>query len=88
MSRPPCRPPTSAYAPPTADAERAAVLVGFAEADGGRLFNSAALLTAGKLRHVHRKLILPTYGRFSEREQFAPGNALRAFDTPLGRAAV
>jgi len=46
------------------------------------------LLADGELHHVHRKLILPTYGPFSEREHFAPGDALRAFDTPLGRAAV
>lgn len=72
----------------TATAGRAAVVVGFPETDGRHVFNSAALLADGELHHVHRKLILPTYGPFSEREHFAPGDALRAFDTPLGRAAV
>ena len=63
-------------------------MVGFPETDGRHVFNSAALLADGELHHVHRKLILPTYGPFSEREHFAPGDALRAFDTPLGRGAV
>ncbi len=72
----------------TATAGRAAVVVGFPETDGRHVFNSAALGADGELHHVHRKLILPTYGPFSEREHFAPGDALRAFDTPLGRAAV
>lgn len=72
----------------TATAGRGAVLVGFPETDGDHLFNSAALFAGGRLQHVHRKLILPTYGPFTERKHFAPGDALRAFDTPLGRAVI
>lgn len=66
----------------------AAVLLGFPEADNGATYNSAALFIAGEPRHVHRKLILPSYHPFTEGQNFHPGNALRAVDTPLGRAAI
>ena len=38
-----------------------------------RLFIAAALLEDGEIRHVHRKLFLPTYGLFDERRFFAAG---------------
>jgi predicted amidohydrolase len=49
-----------------------------------RLFISAALLEDGEIRHVHRKLFLPTYGLFDERRFFAPGDLLRAVPSRLG----
>ena len=49
-----------------------------------RLFIAAALLEDGEIRHVHRKLFLPTYGLFDERRFFAPGDMLRAVPSRLG----
>src|SRR6266511_2084354 len=49
-----------------------------------RLFIAAALLEDGRLRHVHRKLFLPTYGLFDERRFFAAGDMLRAVPSRLG----
>ena len=49
-----------------------------------RLFIAAALLEDGEIRHVHRKLFLPTYGLFDERRFFAPGDVLRAVPSRLG----
>jgi predicted amidohydrolase len=49
-----------------------------------RLFIAAALLEDGELRHVHRKVHLPTYGLFDERRFFAPGDVLRAAPSRLG----
>jgi predicted amidohydrolase len=49
-----------------------------------RLFISAALIEDGHLRHVHRKLFLPTYGLFDERRFFAAGDVLRAVPSRLG----
>jgi predicted amidohydrolase len=49
-----------------------------------RLFIAAALLEDGRIRHVHRKLFLPTYGLFDERRFFAPGDLLRATPSRLG----
>jgi predicted amidohydrolase len=49
-----------------------------------RLFIAAALLEDGELRHVHRKIHLPTYGLFDERRFFAAGNVIRAVPSRLG----
>jgi predicted amidohydrolase len=49
-----------------------------------RLFIAAALMEDGEIRHVHRKLFLPTYGLFDERRFFAPGDVLRATPSRLG----
>ena len=54
------------------------------ESDDHRLFIAAALLEDGQVRHVHRKLFLPTYGLFDERRFFAAGDRLRAVDSRLG----
>jgi NAD+ synthase (glutamine-hydrolysing) len=52
------------------------------ESEDHRLFIAAALLEDGAIRHVHRKVFLPTYGLFDERRFFAPGNTLRAVHSP------
>ena len=49
-----------------------------------RLFIAALLLEDGEIRHVHRKLYLPTYGLFDERRFFAAGDLLRAVPSRLG----
>ena len=60
-------------------------VVSFVEESGDhRLFIAAALLEDGQIRHVHRKLFLPTYGLFDERRFFAPGDMLRAVPSRLG----
>ena len=60
-------------------------IVSFVEESGDhRLFIAAALIEDGVIRHVHRKLFLPTYGLFDERRFFAPGDALRAIPSRLG----
>jgi len=48
------------------------------ESDDHRLFIAAALLEEGLVRHVHRKVFLPTYGLFDERRFFAAGEAIKA----------
>lgn len=54
-----------------------AVVVGLVEEDGhGVLYNSAVLLRAGQIVHVHRKLYLPTYGIFQEGRFFGQGHRL------------
>jgi predicted amidohydrolase len=49
-----------------------------------RLFIAAALLEDGALRHLHRKVFLPTYGLFDERRFFAAGSIFRAVPSRLG----
>jgi NAD+ synthase (glutamine-hydrolysing) len=68
------------------------VAIGFYEVWRNKLYNSAIYLTLGEtiplVRHVHRKVFLPTYGLFDEARFVEPGHEIRAFDTPWGRAAM
>ena len=70
-----------------ADAADLSAVVSFVEeSDDHRLYVAVALLEGGALRHVHRKLFLPTYGLFDERRFFAAGDAIRAVPSRLGLA--
>ena len=68
------------------------VVVGFYEEFENKLYNSALYVTLGGsepgVRHVHRKIFLPTYGMFDEERFVERGRELRAFDTDWGRAAM
>ena len=68
------------------------VVVGFYEIWRNRLFNSAMYVTLGAgepvVRHIHRKVFLPTYGMFDEERFVEQGQDVRAFETPWGRAAM
>jgi predicted amidohydrolase len=69
----------------------AGLLVGFVESgpQGPHTYNSTAVYQDGRLVHVHRKLYLPTYAGFEERNHFTPGPTLRAFSVePDTRMAV
>ena len=66
-------------------AEALSAIVSFVEESADhRLFISVALLEGGHVRHVQRKLFLPTYGLFDERRFFAAGDLLRATPSQLG----
>jgi NAD+ synthase (glutamine-hydrolysing) len=68
------------------------VCVGFYEVWRNKLYNSAMYVSLGEtiplVRHVHRKVFLPTYGLFDEERFVERGREIRAFDTPWGRAAM
>jgi NAD+ synthase (glutamine-hydrolysing) len=68
------------------------VTLGFYEEYQNKLFNSALYVTLGGaepvVRHVHRKIFLPTYGMFDEERFVERGLEVRAFDTSHGRMAV
>jgi predicted amidohydrolase len=64
----------------------AAVVSYVEESADHRLFIAAALVEDGEIRHVHRKVHLPTYGLFDERRFFAPGDMVRA--APSARLGV
>ena len=68
-----------------AESHGLSIVVSFVEESADhRLFIAAALLEDGRIRHVHRKLFLPTYGLFDERRFFAAGDLLRATPSQLG----
>ncbi|HVT07089.1 MAG TPA: NAD+ synthase [Polyangia bacterium] len=61
---------------------RAAALVGFPEplvSPGRGLSNSAALIDGGRIVHVARKSLLPTYDVFDERRYFEPATEVAPF---------
>ena len=58
------------------------------ESSDYRFYNAAVYFEAGEIRHVHRKVYLPTYGMFDEQRYFARGDRVRAFDSKFGRIAV
>jgi predicted amidohydrolase len=66
-----------------------AFVVGFVEESTDfRFYNVAAYFAEGELRHVHRKVYLPTYGMFDEQRYFARGDQVRTFAMPWGRSAL
>jgi predicted amidohydrolase len=56
-----------------ADCPDKTVIVGFAEGEGTKSYNSAAVIQGGKVRKVYRKGMLPNYGVFDERRYFYSG---------------
>jgi NAD+ synthetase len=68
------------------------VALGFYEVHQNRLYNSAIYARLGGadagIRHVHRKVFLPTYGVFDEERFVEAGRSVQAFDTAWGRAAI
>ena len=65
------------------------IAIGFVEVtDDYRFFNSALYLENGAIRHLHRKVYLPTYGLFDEQRYLARGERFRAFDTKFGRMGM
>src|SRR5256885_663905 len=74
----------AAYQGPTID-----VVVGFYERFQNHIYNSALYVTLGKqrpqIRHVHRKVFLPTYGVFDEERFVDRGqDGVRSFETGWG----
>src|SRR6266566_2830328 len=78
------------------------VAVGFYEVFQNRFYNSCLYASLGNasfgnaslgnasagVKHVHRKVFLPTYGIFDEDRFVERGHDVRAFDTRWGRAAI
>ena len=65
------------------------IATGFVEESKEHLFYNAGIyLEDGEVRHIHRKVYLPTYGMFDEQRYFARGKMVRAFDSKFGRAAL
>jgi NAD+ synthase (glutamine-hydrolysing) len=68
------------------------IALGFYEIHRNRLYNSGLYATLGGadagIRHVHRKVFLPTYGVFDEERFVEAGRSVQAFDTSWGRAAI
>ncbi len=68
------------------------IALGFYEVWRNHLHNSALYASLGGsdagIRHIHRKVFLPTYGVFDEERFVEPGRGVQAFDTRWGRCAM
>lgn len=68
---------------------RITIIAGCIEAGSDHgVYNAAVCFEGGGVRHVHRKVYLPTYGMFEEGRYFSPGRRVEAFDTRLGRIGM
>ena len=68
---------------------RISIVVGFVEVTPDfQFYNSAAWFEDGALKHLHRKVYLPTYGLFDEQRYLGRGDRFRAFDTKFGRVGL
>jgi len=66
-----------------------ACIFGFVEVSSRfNYYNAAAYVADGEIKHIHRKLYLPTYGMFDEMRFFALGENLRTFHTPFGEMGL
>jgi len=69
--------------------KRISIAVGLVEVTSDyRFFNTALYLEDGEIRHVHRKVYLPTYGLFDEQRYLARGEHFRAFNSRFGRIGI
>lgn len=63
---------------------KAAALVGLVlESDQFSFYNAAVLISDGRVRHVHRKVYLPTYGMFDEQRHLAAGDQFEVAEVEL-----
>src|SRR5260221_8471480 len=85
----PCRADDPVLAP-IADASRDIdIVAGFVERSAdAKLHIAQGYWSGGALRHVHRKVYLPTYGIFDDGRYFGPGSDFKTFDTALGTAGL
>jgi predicted amidohydrolase len=72
--------------------KRVDIASGFYENSGGTYYNSAIYLElegkTSNIRHVHRKMFLPTYGVFDEERFLSRGRRLQVFETRFGPMAL
>jgi NAD+ synthase (glutamine-hydrolysing) len=65
------------------------VSAGFVErSKDAKLHIAQGYWSGGKLRHVHRKVYLPTYGIFDDGRYFGPGDRFETFESAAGTAGI
>ncbi len=68
---------------------KAGIIVGLIEEDENHVFyNSAFYLKDGEIKHIHRKVYLPTYGMFDEGRFTGCGRKVDSFETGYGKGSV
>ena len=70
------------------EASQVDLLFGYPEYSDGAIYNSAALIRAGRVYANHRKQVLPNYRVFDEKRYFQPGCAPTLVDVAGARVAL
>lgn len=63
-------------------------IVGFVDADAGKIYNAAAVCQGGRVLAVYHKQLLPNYGVFDEHRYFTPGTRHHLFESDAGTIGV
>ena len=56
--------------------------------ENNKYFNAAIYCCCKKVKFIHRKIKLPTYGMFDEARFFNSGDRVEIFDSSLGKSAI
>jgi predicted amidohydrolase len=65
------------------------ITAGFVErSNDAKLHIAQGYWSGGTLRHVHRKVYLPTYGIFDDGRYFGPGERFETFESAVGTAGI
>lgn len=65
------------------------ITAGFVErSNDAKLHIAQGYWSRGSLRHVHRKVYLPTYGIFDDGRYFGPGERFETFESAVGTAGI
>ena len=65
------------------------ITAGFVErSKDAKLHIAQGYWSGGSLRHVHRKVYLPTYGIFDDGRYFGPGERFETFESAVGTAGI
>ena len=76
-------------APLLEQSRRIGIVAGLVEeSEGHRYYNAAVHFEGGRIRHVHRKVYLPTYGMFEEGRYFSAGDTFAAYRGAFGRLGL
>ena len=63
-------------------------IIGFVDADAGKIYNAAAVCQGGRVLAVYHKQLLPNYGVFDEHRYFTPGTRHHLFESDAGTIGV
>lgn len=84
-----CAPDDPVLAPLAEASREIDVVAGFVErSTDAKLHIAQGYWSGGVLRHVHRKVYLPTYGIFDDGRYFGPGAGFDTFESAIGTAGL
>jgi len=84
-----CAADSAQLAPIAAASRDIDVIAGFVErSKDAKLHIAQGYWSGGALRHVHRKVYLPTYGIFDDGRYFGPGPGFTTFESAIGTAGM